>query len=110
MAETVSAMWWGRKHKIERLHALGLKAPGGRPPRIPDWLRRAAVTEAEKELAGIDIEAILEHGSMPKKETDAEALADLDQWGVAILLEFLRPPVGFKNRNSELDPENETVG
>ncbi len=40
-------MWWGRKHKIGRLHALGLKAPGGRPPRIPYWLRCAVIEEAE---------------------------------------------------------------
>src|SRR5712691_6480196 len=59
MAHTVAAMRWGRKRKIERLHAFGLKAPGGQPPRIPDWLRRAVVAEAENELAGLDLETIL---------------------------------------------------
>jgi len=33
MARTVAAMWWGRKRKIELLHRMGLKAPGGRPRR-----------------------------------------------------------------------------
>jgi len=31
MSRTLSAMWWGRKRMVERRHALGLKAPGGRP-------------------------------------------------------------------------------
>ncbi len=30
MARTVRAMWWGRKRRIELLHRMGLKAPGGR--------------------------------------------------------------------------------
>src|SRR5712691_8515888 len=58
MRRSLTAMWWGRRRMIERRHAFGLKAPGGRPPRIPDWLRRATVEEAEKELAGLDLETI----------------------------------------------------
>ncbi len=45
-------MWWGRKRKIENLHAFGLKPTGGRPPRIPDQLRRVVIEEAKKELGG----------------------------------------------------------
>jgi len=44
-------MVMGRRRYLEGRHALGLRVPGGRPPRILDWLRRAVVTEAEKELA-----------------------------------------------------------
>ncbi len=99
MAETVSAMWWGRKHKIERLHALGLKAPGGRPPRIPDWLRRAVLTEAEKELAGLDLETVLTAEPALEDMTEGEQLADLDQYGLAMLIQVLRPRFGSKNRS-----------
>jgi hypothetical protein len=99
MAETVSAMWWGRKHKIERLHKLGLRAPGGRPPRIPDWLRRAVIQEAEKELAGLDLETVLTAEPAFEDMTEREQLADLDQYGLAMLIQVLRPRVGSKNRS-----------
>ena len=99
MARTVRAMWWGRKRRIERLHAMGLKAPGGRPPRIPDWLRRAVVAETEKELAGLDLEAILT-AELPFEEmSDAVKLAGLDQFFVTVLADILRPTVSDKNRN-----------
>ena len=92
-------MWWGRKRKVERLHAFGLKAPGGRPPRIPEWLRRAAIEEAEKELAGLDLETIRTAESPIDDMNEAEQLADLDRYGVVLLLDELRLLVGSKNQN-----------
>jgi hypothetical protein len=99
MARTVWAMKWGRFRRIEYLHAGGLKAWGGRPPRIPGWLRREVVGEAEKELAGLDLEAILTADPPFEENSDAELLAHLDQFGVAMLIDVLRPSVGSKNRN-----------
>lgn len=72
----------------------GMKAPGGRPPRIPDWLRREVVEEAEKELAGVDLETILSAEPRFDEMSEAEKLADLDQLGVAMLLDLLRSAVG----------------
>ncbi len=92
-------MRWGRKRKIERLHALGRKAPGGRPPRMPDWLRRAVLAEAEKELAGLDLETILNAEPELEDMTEEEQLADLDRYGLAMLIQVLRPRVGSKNRS-----------
>ena len=99
MARPVAAMWRVRRRKIERLHAVGLKAPGGRPSRIPDRLRRAVIEEAEKELTGLDLETI-RAAEPPIDEMSAEEqLADLDRCGVVLLLDELRLPVGLKNRN-----------
>jgi hypothetical protein len=89
----------GRKRYIERRHAWGLKAPGGRPPRIPDWLRRAVVEEAEKELAGLDLEAIFARAPALAEMGATEGLAHLERMDTALLLELLRPTLGDKNRN-----------
>lgn len=89
----------GRKRYIERLHALGLRAPGGRPPRIPDWLRRAVIEEAEKELAGLDLETILSASPPLDEISEAEKLTDLARFEAAMLLDLLRPAVGHKNRS-----------
>src|SRR6266550_9123441 len=43
MSRTVEAMRWGRFRKLEYLHAVGRKAPGGRPGRISYRLRRAVI-------------------------------------------------------------------
>jgi hypothetical protein len=99
MTETVSAMWWGRKRMIERRHSFGLKAPGGRPPRVPDWLRRAVLVEAEKELDGVDLETVLIAEPDFEHMTEGEQLSDLDQYGLAMLIKVLRPRVGSKNRS-----------
>jgi hypothetical protein len=80
----------------------GLKASlGGRPPRIPDWLRRAIVADAEKELDGLDPETILATKPASEEMSEAEKLAHLDRMGVAILVGLLRPAVGEKNRNGK---------
>jgi hypothetical protein len=99
MRRTLTAMWWGRKRKIERLHAFGLRVPGGRPPRIPDWLRRAVIEEAEKELTGLDPEAIMTAEPPIDEMSEGAQLADLDQYGLVLLLDELRLPVGTRNRN-----------
>ena len=88
----------GRKRYIERLHAFGMKAPGGRPPRIPDWLRYEVIREAEKELAGLDLDAILA-AELPLQEmSESEKLTALQQLETAMLLERLRAH-DDKNRN-----------
>jgi len=81
--------------------AMGLidRFPCGRPPRIPDWLRRAVVREAEKELAGLDLAAILKWDLRFEGMSRAEGLARFDQFLIAELLDLLRPAVGVKNRN-----------
>jgi hypothetical protein len=73
--------------------------PCGRPPRIPGWLRREVVEEAEKELAGLDLETILTAEVPFEGMSDAEKLADLDRYGLAMLLDLLRPVVGGRNRS-----------
>jgi hypothetical protein len=73
--------------------------PCGRPPRISGSLRRAVVTEAEQELAGLDIEAILTAELPLESMTNEEMLAHVYQFFVAFLLDILRPAVGDKNRN-----------
>jgi hypothetical protein len=99
MARTVEAMRWGRFRKIKYLHAAGWKAPAGRPPRIPDRLRRSVIEEAENELAGLDLETIRMAEPPIDEMSEAERLADLDRYGVVLLLDVLRLPVGSKNRN-----------
>jgi hypothetical protein len=73
--------------------------PCGRPPRIPDWLRCAVVREAEKELAGFDLEAILKWDLRSEGMSRAEGLARFDQFLIAELLDILRPAVAVKNRS-----------
>jgi hypothetical protein len=99
MARTAEAMRWGRFRKIEYLHASGRKAPGGRPGRISYRLRRAVIEAAETELAGLDPEAIRMATPSVDEMSEAEQLADLDRYGVVLLLDELRLPVGSKNRN-----------
>jgi len=98
LASTISAMRWGRFRRMEYRHALGLKAPGGRPSRIPDELRRLVIEEAEKECAGCDPDAI-RAAEPPPGQSEAEELADLDVYWLVLLLAELRLPVGTKNRN-----------
>jgi hypothetical protein len=62
-------------------------------------LRRAVVGEAEKELAGFDLGAILKWDLRLEGMSQAEGLARLDQFLIAELLDILRPAVGVKNRN-----------
>jgi hypothetical protein len=96
MARTVEAVRWGRFRKIEYLHAGGRKAPGGRPGRISYRLRRAVIEEAETELAGLDPEAIRTAVPSIDEMSEAERLADLEQYGLVLLLDELklshRPP------------------
>jgi hypothetical protein len=99
MARTVEAMRRGRKRYIERRHAFGLKAPGGRPGRISYRLRRAVIEEAEQDLAGFDLEAIRTGAPLIDEMTETEELADMERYGVVLLLDELRLPVGTKNRN-----------
>ena len=100
LTRTLAAMKSGRVRKIEMRQALGLQMRGGRPPRIPDWLRRAIVDGAEKELAGIDLETVLTAEMPPLDEmSDNEKLAWLERLDTAMLLDLLRPTVADKNRN-----------
>ena len=72
----------------------------GRRPRISDQLRRAVIEEAEKELAGLDLETIL--ATEPSAErSEAERLADLQRLETAMLLNLLRPDLGAKNGTRE---------
>ncbi len=66
---------------------------------MPDWLRRAVLAEAEKELAGLDLETILNAEPELEDMTEEEQLADLDRYGLAMLIQVLRPRVGSKNRS-----------
>ena len=84
---------------IARLARSRRKAPDWRPARIPDRLRRAVVEEAEKELAGLDLETILTAEPPFEEVSDAETQADLERLETAMLLDLLRPTFGNKNRN-----------
>jgi hypothetical protein len=85
-------------HLAIRMELTG-RFPGGRPPRIPDWLRRAFVEEAEKELAGFDLETFLATELPFEDMSNAGKLAHLERLGTAMLLDPLRQAVGDKNRN-----------
>jgi len=99
MARTVSSMRWGRIRSVERRRALGLRVPGGRPSRIPEWLRSALIEEAEREVAGVDVESV-QMALPPIGDLDqVELLVQIERYGVALLLDELRLPVGTKNRN-----------
>ncbi len=90
---SVGAMVAGRKRMIERRLAWGLRAPGGRPPRVPDWLRRAMIERAAQELGELDPEAVLDAPCPEFAELgDAERLAGLQRLDTAILLYWLRAP------------------
>lgn len=83
----------GRTRYIERRHVWGLRAPGGRPPRVPDWLRRAIVEGVTQELGGLDPEAVLNEPYPKLAELgDAERLADLHRLNMAVLLCCLQAP------------------
>jgi hypothetical protein len=83
----------GRKRYIERRRVFGLRAPGGRPPRVPDWLRRAIIERAGQELDGLDPSAVLNAPSADSAEmSDGERLAELQRLDTAILLHWLRAP------------------
>lgn len=87
----IEAALKARRAKIELLHAFGQKAPGGRPRRIPYWLSRAVIEEAETELAGLDREAILTAELPPIDEmTDSEKLVWLERLDTASLISVLR--------------------
>jgi hypothetical protein len=83
----------GRTRYIERRHAWGLRAPGGRPSRVPDWLRRAIIERAAQELDGLDPEAVLNAPSPDFAEmSDGERLAELQRLDTAVVLYWLRAP------------------
>jgi hypothetical protein len=62
-------------------------------------LRRTVIEEAEKELAGLDLETVLTAEPAFEDMTEGEQPADLDQYGLAMLIQVLRPRVGSKNRS-----------
>ena len=90
---SVAAMAHGRARYIARRHAWGLPAPGGRPSRIPDWLRQAIAERAAQELDGTDPEAVL-NAPCPEfaEMSDGECLAELQRVDTAMLLYRLRAP------------------
>src|SRR5947209_1198857 len=89
----VAAMVAGRQRYIERRHAWGLKAPGGRPSRVPDWLRQAIAERAAQELDGLDPEAVL-NAPCPDFAgmNEREHLAELQRVETAMILYWLRTP------------------
>ncbi|MGA8498551.1 MAG: hypothetical protein WB764_23915 [Xanthobacteraceae bacterium] len=70
----------------------------------------------EKELAGLDLEAILTAEVPFEGMSDVEKLADLDQYGLAMLLDLLRPVIGGRtaagrrSRSPKIWPKPDTYG
>jgi hypothetical protein len=76
-------------------------------------LRHAVVEEAEKGLAGLDLETIRTAEPPIDEMNEAEQWADLDRYGVVLLVDELRLPIGTKNRNKTPPtsvPEPGTLG
>lgn len=83
----------GRERYIRRRRAWGLRAPGGRPPRVPNWLRQAIAEHAARELAGLDPETVLNAPCSEFDEmTEGERLAIFQRLDTAFLLHLLRAP------------------
>ncbi len=96
MARTVAAMWWGRKRKIERLHALGLRAPGGRPRKLRRALSLVDQAKERLRMASQEIRAHLptEVEAMPSSELTApQRLRKAALLGLDRLTEILEVPV-----------------
>src|SRR5215471_11103280 len=106
MANTVEAMRRGRKRKIERLHALGLKAPGGRPS--GRWWKRP-VDERERTLRRMAdlIEKLPAPPAKPIGEWSLpELLTDTARMGLVQLHAIISQPLKLKQSPEErLDPE-----
>jgi len=80
----------GRKRKIDLRRRMGFKVPGGRPPRVPAWLRRDIIERAAQEL-GLDAEAVLNAPCPDFAEmSDGERLAELQRLDTAFLLYSLQ--------------------
>ena len=89
----VEAAWWGRKRYIEQRHALGLKAPGGRPRG-----RRAWRAKDDRERALRSVEDVIERLSAPPNKpfgelSFAEKLSYLEGLALMRLREFLARPI-----------------
>src|SRR5215831_11165451 len=96
MANTVEAMRRGRKRKIERLHAMGLKAPGGRPS--GRWWKRPA-NERERTLRRM-ADLIEKLPAPPKKPIEQwtlpELLTDTARMGLVQLHGIISQPLKLK--------------
>ncbi len=81
----IEAMAQGRERYIQRRHAWGLRAPGGRPARVSDWLQQAIAERAAAELDGLDPEAVLNEPWPPDFDTmsEGERLARFQRFGTA---------------------------
>jgi len=96
MANTVEAMRRGRKRKIERLHAMGLKAPGGRPS--GRWWKRP-VDERERTLRRMAdlIEKLPAPPAKPIGEWSLpELLTDTARMGLVQLHAIISQPLKLK--------------
>src|SRR5215471_14842465 len=102
----VNAMWWGRKRYIERRHAQGLKAPGGRPS--GRWWKRPA-DERERILREM-ADTIDKLPAPPAKPIEQwslpELLNDTARRGLIQLHGIISQPLKLKQApDDRLDPE-----
>jgi len=102
----VTAMWWGRKRYIERLHAQGLKAPGGRPS--GRWWKRPA-DERERILREM-ADTIDKLPAPPAKPIEQwslpELLNDTARRGLIQLHGIISQPLKLKQSpDDRLDPD-----
>ena len=99
-------MWWGRKRYIERRHARGLKAPGGRPS--GRWWKRPA-DERERILREM-ADTIDKLPAPPAKPIEQwslpELLNDTARRGLIQLHGIISQPLKLKlSPDDRLDPE-----
>jgi len=83
----IAAAWHGRKAYIERRHALGLKAPGGRPPKRMDRAMAKAVKVLENAM-----ELVPEIARPWNDQDDAERLQTLSRLGMDRARQVLSEP------------------
>jgi hypothetical protein len=103
------AMWRGRKAYIARRHALGLKAPGGRPRKLSADGRRALVAKA-LDVIEADLAALPAVDKPWEAMSPAEKLRDLTVLGLdktrAILLrdiDYSDPALALKRERLVTD-------
>ena len=99
LAKTLDAMARGRERKAAFRRIWGWKAPGGRPGQISDRLRAAIIEMTKRDLAKTDVGRGPRANVLGDSGDQEQQLADLEQDGLALLIEELRLPIGTKNRN-----------
>src|SRR6266480_5233753 len=96
LARTVEAMRQGRKRMVERLHRLGLRAPGGRPRKLGTDGRRTLVAKAVAKIEG-DLAALPAVDKPWEEMSPAEKLRNLTVLGLDKTREILLRDIDYSD-------------